>query len=98
MTVPTLLIGVVALVLLLPIGDRMRQMNFATHRASVVVLYLSAALTCLWTAWTFLFEHSQAYWAAVGLVMVFLLLLNTRPTWKDGPPDHASKPMPLDDA
>jgi hypothetical protein len=89
----TLLIGLIALALMVPVGDRMRQMNFKTHRCPVVVLYLAAALTCLWSAWTFLFDGGTSYWSAVGLVLVFLLLINTRPTWKNGPPEHTTRPM-----
>ena len=92
MTILGLVLGAVALVLLLPVGDRMRQMNFKTHRTTVVVLYLAAALTCLGTAWTFLFEQSVQYWAASGLTLVLLLLVNTRPTWKNGPPDYTTRP------
>ncbi len=92
------LLGVLALALMLPVGDRMRQMNFRTHRCAVVVLYLAAALTCLWSAWTFLFEQSTAYWSAVGLVLVLFLLVNTRPTWKNGPPDYTTRPMEANDA
>lgn len=92
MTILGTVLGVAALVMLLPVGDRMRQMNFRTHRATVVVLYLVAALTCLGTAWTFLFDGSVQYWAASGLVLVTLLLVNTRPTWKNGPPDYTSRP------
>ena len=89
----TFLIGLIALALMLPVGDRMRQMNFRTHRAEVVVLYLVAALTCLWSAWTFLFDGAVSYYGAVGLVLVFLLLINTRPTWKNGPPEYTTRPM-----
>lgn len=92
MSVMGLGLGVLALVMLLPVGDRMRQMNFRTHRTSVVALYLVAALTCLGTAWMFLFDRSVQYWASSGLVLVFLLLVNTRPTWKNAPPDYASRP------
>lgn len=89
--------GVLALALLLPYLDRLRVMNFATHRRSVVGMHLAWALWLGWVAYYALIMDDCEAHQLFGLLGAGLWLATSRPTWRHGPPEHtASSPVPLD--
>lgn len=92
------LLGLLALVLLLPYLDRLRLLHWRTHQAPVVGMHVAWAL---WLGWC-VFDgtvRAQLDWQHLpGVLGAGLWLAVSRPTWRGGPPEHVqSAPMPLHD-
>ena len=91
------LIGVVAVVLLLPILDRLRVMTWRTHRARFVLLHFLLALWLGCIAFEAVFFARVTPYQVAGLVPSVLWLVATWHTWRGAPPAHTrTAPMPLD--
>jgi hypothetical protein len=89
--------GALAIVLLLPFLDRLRVMNFHTHRSSVVALHLFWAIWLAWIAYRGLMLTDFDWYQVFAMAAAWAWLVTSNPTWKHGPPEHASAPVPFDD-
>ena len=90
-------LGLLAGVLLIAYLDRLRVMNFASHRWSVVGMHLAWALWLGRVAFDALLAADADVYQAFALLGALLWLVTSRPTWRHGPPEHtASSPAPLD--
>lgn len=90
--------GAVAVVLFLPFLDRLRVMNFHTHRSSVVALHLCWAMWLAWISYRALLLTDFDWYEVFGLGAAWAWLVTSNPTWKHGPPEHTTSPAPFDDA
>lgn len=90
-------LGIVAMALLLPYLDRVREMNWRSHRPSVVGMHLAWALWLGWVAFHGLLVGDVDLYHLLGLLGAWLWLATSRPSWRHGPPQHTSTaPAPLD--
>lgn len=91
-------VGVVAALIMLPFLDRLRVMNFRTHRASVVTMHLCWAMWLGWVAYQGMVQSAGMEWYQVfGMIAAIAWLMTSQPTWRTGPPEHTTSPAPLDD-
>lgn len=89
-----LVVGLFATVVMVPFYDRLRQMNWRTHRCDVVAFHLFFALWLGFVAWSALIEGLQvvrphdALAVAAGAAWIAL----SRSTWKGGTaPTHTER-------
>lgn len=90
-------LGALAIVLVLPFLDRLRVMNFRTHRTSVVALHLCWALWLGWVAYRGLLMTDFDWYQIFGMLAAWSWLATSQPTWRNGPPEHTTAPAPFDD-
>lgn len=95
-----LLIGLAALVVLVPYLDRLRVLDWRMHRWSVVSLHLAMALWLGYVAFVALIEQAlsplHAPIGMVGCLVAALWIFVSHKTWSAGPPDHTqTHPAPL---
>lgn len=88
-----LVVGLFATVVMVPFYDRLRQMNWRTHRCDVVAFHLFFALWLGFVAWSALVEGLPArphdvLAVAAGAAWIAL----SRSTWKGGTaPAHTER-------
>jgi hypothetical protein len=93
----SLVVGVVAALLLLPILDRLRVMSWRTHMHRVVILHFVLALWLGCAAFDAFFYGQVSWYEAASICPAGLWLASTWRDWRTGPPaECCSRPMPLD--
>jgi hypothetical protein len=77
--------------------DRLRLVNWKTTRPLYVLMYLAF---CLWSLWIVKAAYNgQVQWyQLLGVAAALAWLAATHKSWHYGPPQEASRPMPLDAA
>jgi membrane associated rhomboid family serine protease len=90
------LLGLVALVLLVPYLDRLRMLRWSEHLAAVVGMHLAFALWLGALAFDGLGGGVVGAYHVLGLAGAALWLGVSRTTWRHGPPEYTqSGPVPL---
>lgn len=100
------IVGIAALILLVPFWNRVRVLQWGTHQARVVLMYLCCTL---WIGWQFgsrllpeIGPWLGALWLPdlfdfLGLIGMTMLISTTRSTWRQGAPGHVySMPAAFD--
>lgn len=90
-------LGLLAMGLLLPYLDRLRMLRWTEHQARVVAFHLVWALWLGWAAFEGLVQGTLEAYHLLGMVGAGLWMSVSRPTWRRGPPEYTSRPMPLHD-
>lgn len=83
-----LLACIVAIFVLVNVGDRLRLVTWKTAKAYVVVGLLVQLAIGFWVIWDSWAGH-VAWWQWVAMCWVLLRLHLTRPLWRSGVPVHA---------
>ncbi len=91
------LIGIAALLTLLPFLDRVRVLEWRRHLWRVIGQHLLCALWLGGTAYGALIEHDAHWSVLLGIGAAALWIASSYTTWRHGPPPYAeSDRAPLD--
>lgn len=74
---------------------RLEGLTWRTHRPAVVGMHVAWGVACCVSAYRAAYGDVSVGDLASSIGVLCWLSMSL-PTWRNGPPEHASKPMPLD--
>lgn len=87
--------GLLALAVFVPYLVRLAAVSWRTHQWRVVALHVLWALWLVQTAWSAFAEQEAGAAELLAIGTAALWIWISHDTWRNGPPEHTTRPGPL---